>query len=69
MRRLFPEVIGFADRLRATFGDGVRLVYARENGRELGKRSVVDPARVVKCSEMCFDKLVVDDKRDVRRGK
>ena len=36
VRRLFPSVIAFADECRDEFGEGVKLVYAKENGREIG---------------------------------
>lgn len=36
VRAAFPSMIQFADEMRAVFGDGVRLVYVKENGRELG---------------------------------
>lgn len=39
MRRLFPDVTAFADKVRAEFGNGVKLVYAEENGRKIGKQS------------------------------
>ncbi len=42
VRKNFPVVVGFADQLRKTFGGGVKLVYALENGVEIGKRSEVD---------------------------
>lgn len=70
VRRLFPSVIAFADACRAEFGDGVKLVYAKENGLEIGKASVIDPERVIKASEMCIDSdafCVVD--KDNRREK
>lgn len=70
VRRLFPTVVAFADELRSEFGDGVKLVYAQENGREIGKTSVIDPESAVKLSEMCIDShaFCVDDK-DKRRAK
>ena len=71
VRRLFPSVIAFADACRAEFGDGVKLVYARENGREIGKASVINPENVVKASEMCIDSdaFCVADKKDKSRAK
>lgn len=71
VRRLFPSVIAFADDCRAVFGDGVKLVYAKENGREIGKASVIDPENVVKASEMCIDSdaFCVDDNKDKKRAK
>lgn len=70
VRRLFPSVIAFADECRDEFGEGVKLVYAKENGREIGKASVIDPGRVIRVSEMCVDSdaFCVDDK-DKRRAK
>ena len=56
VRRLFPTVVSFADECRRVFGDGVKLVYAKENGREIGKSSTDDPERVVKLSDMSLDK-------------
>lgn len=70
MRRLFPKVIAFADACRAEFGDGVKLVYAKENGREIGKASVIDPERVIRASEMCIDShAFCGDDKDKRREK
>ena len=68
VRRLFPSVIAFADACRAEFGDGVKLVYAKENGREIGKASVIDPERVIKASKMRIDSdaFCVADKGDRR---
>lgn len=39
IRRLFPECCAVADEYRKVFGEGTKLVYVSENGRELGKRS------------------------------
>ena len=73
VRRQFPTVVAFADECRAVFGDGVKLVYARENGREIGKRSEADPDRVVKLSEICLDSRpmaeILADREGKRRGK
>jgi len=37
-RRLFPTVAGWLDGLREAFGPGVRVTFASEAGREIGKR-------------------------------
>ena len=37
VRSKFPECIRFADAVRNVFGNGVKLVYAKENGEELGQ--------------------------------
>ncbi|MBS0424597.1 MAG: hypothetical protein JSR71_09300 [Proteobacteria bacterium] len=55
VRAMFPKVTEFADECRAVFGNGVKLVYAEENGRCIGKQSVSDPENTVKVSEMVFD--------------
>lgn len=39
VRRNFPVCVAFADECRKVFGDGVKLVHAKENGRELGMPS------------------------------
>jgi len=39
-RRNFPLTAALLDEFRAVFGSGVKLIWARENGREIGKRSV-----------------------------
>lgn len=49
---MFPEVTAIADAVRKEFGNGVKLVYAEENGRCVGTKSVSDPDRTVKVSEM-----------------
>jgi len=73
VRAMFPEVTAFADLIRKEFGNGVKMVYAEENGRCIGKRSVSDPENTVKVSEMEFDpkpddKAVSSDRRK-RNGK
>ena len=35
-RELFPNAAAIVDMFRAVFGDDVKLVYAKENGREIG---------------------------------
>jgi hypothetical protein len=35
-RAAMPRVAAAMDRVREVFGDGCRLVYAREGGREIG---------------------------------
>ena len=72
VRQLFPEVCAFADAVREEFGAGVKLVYACENGREIGKRSEFDPANVVRLSEIAenLKPAVADDEaRKFGRGR
>lgn len=38
VRALFPLCCEFADPVRNEFGDGVKMVYAEENGRKIGKQ-------------------------------
>jgi len=54
-KAMFPKVTEFADAIRKEFGNGVKLVYAEENGRCVGTRSVSDPDRTVKLSEIELD--------------
>ena len=37
--RNFPECTKVASLIRNQFGDGVRMIWAKENGHELGKQS------------------------------
>jgi hypothetical protein len=37
-RAMFPETARFVDEMREAFGPDVRLVWASENGREIGER-------------------------------
>lgn len=37
-RREFPEVARILDEFRAVFGDEVKLVYAEEGGKMIGKK-------------------------------
>lgn len=39
VRKNFPECCSVADEFRKAFGNGVRLIYAKENGMEIGKLS------------------------------
>jgi len=68
VRRLFPECVAFADECRRLFGDGVRLVYAKEGGREIGKRTEIDPDRVVKLSDIVIGPVVMTEYGG-KRGK
>ena len=34
----FPHMAGVVDKYRAVFGEGTKLLWARENGKELGRR-------------------------------
>lgn len=36
-RRRFPYAAAILDDLRAEFGDGVKLIWAQENGAEIGR--------------------------------
>ncbi|MXS81560.1 hypothetical protein [Nitrosomonas oligotropha] len=74
VRALFPEVTAVADKIRAEFGNGVKLVYAEEHGRCIGKRSVVDPDGLVKLSEMVLDsrpyaEIVAEREKGMKRAK
>ena len=42
VRENFPECVEFADECRAVFGDGVKMVYASEGGKVIGKQFAGD---------------------------
>lgn len=71
VRQLFPEVIAFADAVRAEFGPGVKLAYASENGNEIGKKSEHDPADVVRLNDIIDNvcPVVVEDAGSGYRGR
>jgi hypothetical protein len=39
-RAEFPATAAILDKFRKEFGDGVKLIYAAEGGREIGKKQV-----------------------------
>lgn len=49
-RAAFPETAKLVDELRDVFGPGVKLVWAEENGREIGVLEL--PGTAVAASEM-----------------
>lgn len=67
----FPFVTAFADECRKVFGEGVRLVYAEENGRFVGRKTKVDLERVVRLSDMAINpgKYAALTERSKQRGK
>ncbi len=72
VRRVFPEVCAFADAVREEFGDGVKLVYACEDGREIGKKSDHKPEDAVKLADIVqnLEPVVgVDEQRKFGRGR
>jgi hypothetical protein len=71
IRQTFPEVIAFADAVRAEFGPGVKLVYASENGNEIGKKSEHDPADVVRLIDIIDNvgPIVVEDVSNSYRSR
>lgn len=66
---MFPEVTAFADAVRREFGAGVKLVYAEENGRCIGRKTVLGD--VVRVSDMCLDseEFANATERSKQRGK
>jgi hypothetical protein len=68
VRAAFPECVKIADEFRAAFGPGVKLVYARENGREIGVESL--PGVALTPAQMALDPLPVEEpKKRKRNGK
>lgn len=41
-RRNFPFTSALIDELKRVFGPGISLVWARENGREIGRKEGMD---------------------------
>jgi hypothetical protein len=39
MRRNFPDTAAIVDDFRVAFGDGVKVTWCSENGREVGKQT------------------------------
>ena len=59
-RAAFPDVAQIVDDFRAVFGPGVKVLYATENGREIGKPQPFEGTDV--------DKLLRLDDAMKRRG-
>lgn len=72
VRRLFPSCVDVADRFRDVFGPSVKLTYAEEGGRSIGKKSECDDEMTVCLSEIVLDSRpmgeVIAD-RDLVKGK
>lgn len=68
VRKLFPECVAFADACRDVFGNGVKLVYACENGRVIGKKPEIEADRVEKLSDMVIGPIIKTD-RGGKRGR
>ncbi|MBX3629326.1 MAG: hypothetical protein KF908_05305 [Nitrosomonas sp.] len=64
VREHFPVCVAFADECRAVFGDGVKMVYAKESGVEIGKQLTGD-------AEVCMtdvDLTPMQTPEQLRRG-
>jgi hypothetical protein len=59
VRANFPACTQFADNVRAVFGVGVKMVYAKENGKELGELTEKKPG--VNLSNTCIAGSLDDD--------
>jgi len=70
-RAAFPCVTAFADQCRKVFGNGVRLIYAEENGRSVGRKTQVDRENVFLVSDMILDsgRYAALTERSKKRGK
>lgn len=70
-RAAFPCVTAFADQCRKVFGDGVRLIYAKENGRSVVRKTQVDRENVFLVSDMILDSSrdAALTERSKQRGK
>lgn len=72
VRRLFHSCVDVADRFRDVFGPGVKLIYAEEGGRYIGKKSENDAEMTVSLSSIVLDsrpmgEIIAD--RDLVQGK
>ena len=70
-KAMFPTCYAFADAVRREFGAGVKLVYAEEGGLCIGRRTVVDPERVLPIGDLCLGSSEFADatERSKQRGK
>lgn len=55
VRQQFPHCVAFADAVRNTFGDGVRMTYAEENGRAIGVKTDMTRGKWVSLADMVVD--------------
>jgi len=60
-RTEFPQVTAFADECRAVFGDGVRVLWAIENGKVVGRPPASELKRY-ETSEHPLQQLRLTDK-------
>lgn len=66
-REDFPFAYEKLGELQAVFGSGVKVTYARENGKEIGKRIDESRYHVVTAGEMMLETRRMDEIRN--RGK
>lgn len=53
VNKTFPHCVAVANQFRQVFGEGVRMVYAKENNREIGRmRDAERPS--VRLSDTCI---------------
>ena len=52
VRAAFPKCVAVADEFRAVFGPEVELLYARENGVEIGTPSDASPQNSVTVAQL-----------------
>lgn len=70
VRKNMPKCVEFADMMRDQFGDDTRMVWAKENGHELGKQSS-NGDRVQRVSDIDLTQIMTADelRRRGRNGK
>lgn len=72
VRRLFPNCVEFAGQVRDVFGPGIKLTYAEEGGRSIGKKSECDAEMVVSLYEIVLDSRPMSEviaDRDRAKGR
>ena len=52
VRAAFPQCVAVADEFRAVFGSGVELLYASENGVQIGTPSDASPQNSVTAAQI-----------------
>lgn len=68
VRKNFPTCVAVADMVRSEFGDGVKMIYARENGKTIGKQTVTD-GHSVNLSDMVIEPSATEEDKSTRGKK
>ena len=69
MREQFPVCVAFADRVREAFGGDVKMVYAKENGQEIGCPDDRPGDKPVRFAQMVIESIESDSVTRNKSGK